>query len=162
MRHLGIGELARTVSMRASTLRFWEQIGLLPVAQRERTTRTCRLSCRRWSQPRYNLGMIPQQWRDDPAFAQALHPYVDAKLRGPMPHTVVDLATALPPDDARAVLLHGLETWRPYAAARTLVEWYADDEHVRTALQVTPKQIVTGPLVCGLCDQAFAPVERKS
>ena len=30
----------------------------------------------------YNPAMIPPQWRDDPAFAQALRPYVDAELRG--------------------------------------------------------------------------------
>jgi hypothetical protein len=82
----------------------------------------------------YDVGMIPQQWRDNPAFAQALHPYVDAKLREPMAYRVAGLATAMPPDDARTVLLRGLDTWRPYAAARTLVERYADDEHVRTAL----------------------------
>ena len=82
----------------------------------------------------YDVGMIPQQWRDDPAFADALRPYVDAKLREPMAYGVAGLATALPPDDARTVLLRGLNTWRPYAAARTLVEQYADNEHVRTAL----------------------------
>ncbi len=82
----------------------------------------------------YDPGMIPQQWRDDPAFAQALRPYVDAKLKEPMAYRVAGLATALAPDDARTVLLRGLDTWRPYAAARTLVERYADDEHVRTAL----------------------------
>lgn len=82
----------------------------------------------------YDVAMIPQQWRDDPAFAQALHPYVDAKLREPMAYSVAGLATAMPPDDARTVLLCGLDTWRPYAAARTLVERYTGDEHVRTAL----------------------------
>lgn len=39
MRYLGIGQLARMVNMRASALRYWEQIGLLPVAQRERGRR---------------------------------------------------------------------------------------------------------------------------
>ena len=82
----------------------------------------------------YNVGMIPQQWRDDPAFAQALRPYVDAKLREPVMYDVAGLATAMPSEDARAVLLRGLDTWRPYAAARMLAERYADDGHVRTAL----------------------------
>jgi len=82
----------------------------------------------------YDVGMIPQQWRDDPAFAQALRTYVDAKLREPPAHGVAALATALPPDDARTLLLRGLDTWRPYAAARTLAEQYADDVHVRTVL----------------------------
>ncbi|GII34160.1 NACHT domain-containing protein [Planotetraspora mira] len=81
----------------------------------------------------YDIGMIPQQWCVDPAFAQALHPYVDAKLREPA-YNVAGLATAMPPDDARKVLLRSLDTWRPYTAARNLVERYADDEHVRTAL----------------------------
>ena len=82
----------------------------------------------------YDVGMIPQQWRDDPAFADALRPYVDAKLRKPTAYEAAGLATALQPDDARTVLLRGLDTWRPYTAARTLVEQYADNEHVRTAL----------------------------
>jgi hypothetical protein len=82
----------------------------------------------------YNPGMIPQQWRDDPAFAQALRPYVDAELKELTAYRVAGLATALAPDDARTVLLRGLDTSRPYAAARTLVERYADDEHVRTTL----------------------------
>ncbi|MGD9486057.1 NACHT domain-containing protein [Streptomyces sp. TRM70308] len=82
----------------------------------------------------YNVGMIPQQWRDDPAFAQALHSYLDAELQGVMPYPVVDLAAALPPADARTVLLRGLESFRPYAAARALVERYADDDQVRTVL----------------------------
>lgn len=82
----------------------------------------------------YDVGMIPQQWRDDPTFADALRPYVDAKLREPMAYGAAGLATALPSDDARTVLLRGLDTWRPYAAARALVEQYADNEHVRTAL----------------------------
>src|SRR5262249_23961205 len=82
----------------------------------------------------YNVAMIPQQWHDDPAFAQALRPYVNAELRGPMTYGVTDLATAMPSEDARAVLLRGLDSGRPYAAARTLVERYADDEHVRAAL----------------------------
>jgi len=77
--------------------------------------------------------MIPQQWRDDPAFAQALRPYVDAKINEPAYH-VAGLATAMPPDEALTLLLRGLDTWRPYAAARTLAERYAGDERVRTAL----------------------------
>lgn len=82
----------------------------------------------------YDVSMIPQQWRDDPAFAQALHPYVDAGLRNVLPYRVAGLATALTPADAQAVLLRGLDAHRPYIAARTLVEQYADDEHVRTVL----------------------------
>jgi hypothetical protein len=82
----------------------------------------------------YNVAMIPRQWRDDPAFAQALRPYVDAELKGPMAYAFAGLATSMPPEDARAVLLRGLDTWRPYVAARTLAERYADDEHVRTTL----------------------------
>jgi len=82
----------------------------------------------------YDVRMIPQEWRDDPALAQALRLYVDAKLRQPMAYEVVGLATAMPPDDARTVLLGALDTWRPYAAARMLVEHYADDEHVSTTL----------------------------
>ncbi|WP_371636569.1 NACHT domain-containing protein [Streptomyces zaomyceticus] len=82
----------------------------------------------------YNVGMIPQQWRDDPAFAQSLHPYLDAELRGVMPYRVAGLAAALPPADARTALLRGLDAYRPYSVARTLVERYADDDQVRTVL----------------------------
>lgn len=82
----------------------------------------------------FNVGMIPQQWRDDPAFAQALRPYVDAELTGVMPYNVTGLATAMAPQDARAALLRGLDSGRPYAAAATLAERYLDDEHVREAL----------------------------
>jgi MerR family transcriptional regulator, redox-sensitive transcriptional activator SoxR len=35
MRQVAIGELARTARVRASALRYWEQLGLLPVARRE-------------------------------------------------------------------------------------------------------------------------------
>ena len=82
----------------------------------------------------YDVGMIPQQWREDSAFAQALYTYVDAGLKGPMAYSVAELATAMPPDEARTVLLRALDNWRPYAAARTLVERYTNDEHVRTVL----------------------------
>jgi len=40
----------------------------------------------------YDVGMIPQQWRDDPAFADALRKYVDAKLEEPT-YRVAGLAT---------------------------------------------------------------------
>jgi hypothetical protein len=82
----------------------------------------------------YNVTMIPQQWRDDPAFAQALGLYVDAELRGVTPYNVTDLLAAMPPEEARAALLGSLDTGRPYAAAATLAERYIDDDHVRAAL----------------------------
>lgn len=83
----------------------------------------------------YNLAMIPQQWREDPAFLRAFHRYLEADSGKPT-ETVsgVGLATALPADDARTALLRELDAWRPYAAASTLVEEYADDETVRTEL----------------------------
>lgn len=37
------------------------------------------------------------------------------------------------PQDARAALLRGLDSGRPYAAATTLAERYIDDEYVREA-----------------------------
>ncbi|MBS3942007.1 MAG: NACHT domain-containing protein [Actinobacteria bacterium] len=82
----------------------------------------------------YDAGMIPQQWRDDPEFAEALGRFVNVKLDDPVVYGVADLATAMPSDAARTALLSGLDTWRPYAAARTLVEQFANDEHVQTAL----------------------------
>jgi len=82
----------------------------------------------------YNAAMIPQQWRDDPAFAQALGPYVDAELTGVTPYNVTGLATAMPPEEARAALLGSLDSGRPFAAAATLAERYIDDDLVRAAL----------------------------
>jgi hypothetical protein len=82
----------------------------------------------------YNAAMIPQQWRDDPAFAQALGPYVDAELSGATPYSVTELSAAMPPEEAQAALLGSLDTGRPYAAAATLAERYIDDDHVRAAL----------------------------
>ncbi|GAA4026982.1 NACHT domain-containing protein [Streptomyces plumbiresistens] len=82
----------------------------------------------------YDVSMIPQQWRDDPDFAQALRPYVDNELGGVTPYLGAGLVTALPPAEAQALLLRSLDGHRPYAAALTLVEQYADDEQVRTVL----------------------------
>jgi hypothetical protein len=82
----------------------------------------------------FNVGMIPRQWRDDPAFAQALRPYVAAELTGAMPYNVTGLATAMSPQDARAALLRGLDSGRPYSAADALAERYLDDDQVREAL----------------------------
>jgi hypothetical protein len=82
----------------------------------------------------FNIEMIPPQWNDDPVFTQALHAYVDANMKGGRVSRIAALATMLSPEDARAVLLRGLDTWRPYAAASALVERYRDDDGVRAAL----------------------------
>jgi hypothetical protein len=82
----------------------------------------------------YNAAMIPQRWRDDPAFAQALGPYVAAELTGVTPYNVTGLAPAMPPEEAQAALLGSLDSGRPYAAAATLAERYLDDDEVRAAL----------------------------
>ncbi|MER5707256.1 NACHT domain-containing protein [Streptomyces sp. NPDC002122] len=82
----------------------------------------------------YNVGLIPDSWSADPAFAQALSSYVETELRQSMAQGVAGLATALSAADARTVLLRGLDASRPYAAARTLVERYADDQHVQAVL----------------------------
>lgn len=82
----------------------------------------------------YNVGMIPQEWREDSAFAHALRTYVAAEQKRSMGYRVAELATCMSPDDSRMMLLSALEDWRPYAAARMLVEHYPADEHVRAAL----------------------------
>lgn len=82
----------------------------------------------------YNLGAIPQQWRDDPVFAQALRPHVQDDLAKLASFGSAGLATALPPDQATTVLLRGLDAWRPYGAARVLANKYGDGETVREAL----------------------------
>lgn len=82
----------------------------------------------------YNTSMIPHQWREDAEFTQALGRYVELELADAMPYRGAGLATALPPSDAQAALLRGLNAHRPYAAARTLAERYADNDQVRTEL----------------------------
>ncbi|MGI5243248.1 NACHT domain-containing protein [Dactylosporangium sp. CA-139066] len=82
----------------------------------------------------YNLGAIPKQWRDDPVFAQALRPRVQDDLAKLASFGSAGLATALPPEQATAVLLRGLDGLRPYGAARVLADKYGDDETVREAL----------------------------
>jgi hypothetical protein len=82
----------------------------------------------------YDVRMIPQQWRDDPAFVEALHHYVDINLGESTAYGVTEFAITLPPDDARTALLRDLDSWRPYAAARALVDRYPNDEDVRTAI----------------------------
>ena len=59
---------------------------------------------------------------------------MDAELTGVTPYNVTGLATAMPPEEARAALLGSLDSGRPYAAAATLTEQYIDDDHVRAAL----------------------------
>nr|WP_277605314.1 NACHT domain-containing protein [Glycomyces sp. L485] len=82
----------------------------------------------------YDIGLIPQRWRDDPAFAEALRLTIEAGLGGLSVSGAADLAIALPSGDAKAVLLDSLDKPRPYAAARRLVEHYLDDAQVRAAL----------------------------
>ncbi|GAA0546405.1 hypothetical protein GCM10010172_30090 [Paractinoplanes ferrugineus] len=82
----------------------------------------------------YHLGAIPEQWRDDPVFAQALRPYVQKDLAELPTFGGARLATALPPEQASTVLLRGLDGLRPYGAARVLADKYGDDATVREAL----------------------------
>ncbi|GIJ29495.1 hypothetical protein Vqi01_46570 [Micromonospora qiuiae] len=82
----------------------------------------------------YNVHMIPEQWRDDPIFAQALRPYIEDDITKLGSFGSADLATALPHDQATTLLLRGLDGFRPYGAARVLADRYGDDERVLTAL----------------------------
>jgi hypothetical protein len=82
----------------------------------------------------YNVSMIPEQWRDDPCFAQSLRPYIADDLAKLASAGSAGLATALPVEQAKTVLLRGLNAPRPYGAARVLVDKYGDDEHVRAVL----------------------------
>ncbi|MGI5213344.1 NACHT domain-containing protein [Plantactinospora sp. CA-290183] len=82
----------------------------------------------------YNVNMIPEQWRDDPVFAQALHPYIEDDVTNLGSFGSAGLAVALPPVQAATLLLRGLDGFRPYGAAHVLADRYGDDERVRTAL----------------------------
>jgi hypothetical protein len=82
----------------------------------------------------YNVGLIPEKWRNEPAFAEALRTYVEASLAEPFAFRGAELATTMAPTEARAMLLQALDQWRPYAAARELVEQYGTDDDVRAAI----------------------------
>ncbi|GAB2657526.1 NACHT domain-containing protein [Nocardia goodfellowii] len=82
----------------------------------------------------YDIGMIPKVWSHDPEFARVLRSYVEGNVQDTSPHGVAGLATTLQPADAQTVLLQGLDSWRPYAAARALVEQHTNDERVQTVL----------------------------
>jgi energy-coupling factor transporter ATP-binding protein EcfA2 len=78
----------------------------------------------------YSPTMIPQQWRDDPVFAEKLRPFVTSQLDGVQPYMVTGLTPALERAAARSALLRGLNAHRPYAAARALVDQFPDDAGV--------------------------------
>lgn len=82
----------------------------------------------------YNLTMIPEQWREDAAFARALRAFLEDDLATLPSSGTAGLATALPSGQAIEILLRGLTASRPYGVARVLVDKYGADEHVRTVL----------------------------
>jgi hypothetical protein len=82
----------------------------------------------------YNIGLIPEKWRDEPTFAEALRTYVEVSLTEPFAFRGAELAPTMAPTEARAMLLRALDNRRPYAAARELVEQYGTDDDVRAAI----------------------------
>ena len=83
----------------------------------------------------YNVNMIPVNWRTDPEFERVLRTFVAHELKeGVQPFTVIGLADSLPSDETRSALLGGLTAWRPWSAAKRLVEKYPDDAEVHAEL----------------------------
>jgi len=82
----------------------------------------------------YSVALVPDQWSEDPAFAQALAEYADKQIGG-MPGAAQVIAQNLPVEQRKAVLLKGLTGFRPQGVAWRLVQEFPDDEDVSDALR---------------------------
>lgn len=81
----------------------------------------------------YNLDLIPEQWRQHPAMTEALAIYVSNEITDVF-GSAVQLASSLPPAQAREGLLKGLDAFRPWSAARRLFDNFGEDPEVRAEL----------------------------
>lgn len=82
----------------------------------------------------YSVALVPDQWSEDPAFAQALADYADKQIGG-IPGAAQVIAQHLPVEQRKAVLLKGLTGFRPQGVAWRLVQEFPDDEDVSDALR---------------------------
>lgn len=82
----------------------------------------------------YNVALVPDQWSEDLAFAQALAHYVDMQIGG-IPGAAQVIARDLPAEQSKAALLKGLGGFRPQGVAWLLVQQFSDDEDAMDALR---------------------------
>ncbi|WP_029429563.1 NACHT domain-containing protein [Blastococcus sp. URHD0036] len=81
-----------------------------------------------------NLSALPQQWRDHVPLQDALGQRLEAEAAGLALTDWLSAAAVLPPDRRRAVLLQGLNAWRPWGIAAQLNDQFGHDEAVRAEL----------------------------
>lgn len=82
----------------------------------------------------YSVALVPDQWSEDPAFAQALAEYADKHIGG-IPGAAQEIAQNLPAEQRKAVLLKGLTGFRPQRVAWRLVQEFPDDNDVSDTLR---------------------------
>jgi hypothetical protein len=83
----------------------------------------------------YNVNLIPQRWSASPSFKAVQARFVAHQLKsGVQPFAVIGLSNSLDDEKARAALLAGLDTWRPWSAAKALVARFPEDAEVLAAL----------------------------
>lgn len=82
----------------------------------------------------FNLNLIPQAWRAQPAMARALASYVDKEITD-ITGSAVEISESLPREQARDALLRGLDGFRPQRVARRLINEHGHDEEVLSVLR---------------------------
>ncbi len=70
----------------------------------------------------HNLGLIPESWRADPAFARSAIATIREEVpKPPFNGGVIALADSLPDDEALDLLVPALDSWRPVRAGEALL-----------------------------------------
>jgi len=84
----------------------------------------------------HNLGLIPDTWRADPAFALSAAATVREQVtKPPFDDGVIELSEALPDEEALDALLPALDSFRPVRAGSALLKRFGDDPRVQAAFQ---------------------------
>lgn len=84
----------------------------------------------------YNVALIPESWRTDPAFARRTKTTIREKVSKPsLNDGALDLAESLPDDDALEVLLSALDSWRPAGAGAALLQRFGERDEMRAVLE---------------------------
>jgi hypothetical protein len=90
----------------------------------------------------YNLFLIPDSWRQDPAFALSAAATVREDTANPsFRNGAIDLSEALPDDEALEALLPGLDGFRPVRAASALLKRFGHLPRVQEEFRAR----LTGP-----------------
>ena len=82
----------------------------------------------------YSVALVPDEWSEDPGFAEALSGYATKRIDG-IPGSAHVIAQNLPAEQSKAVLLKGLTGFRPQSVAWRLTEEFPDDSEVNQALR---------------------------